>query len=776
MDGMDNKLADTIDSIFYKNIMNQVRDIILVVAIDGLIIDANHAAVTAYGYSLDELKTMRVHDLRSPQTRSAVDAQLLTARQQGVLFRTTHRRRNGECFSVEVSSKRFGLPEGEAVISIVRDITEAVAKETKILHQHTILTALHETALGLMNRLDMHDVLSEIISHAAGLIGTPHGFINILDENQGIYEIRVGLGHYQQEVGRKFKQTEGYSRQVYQTGKIIVVDDYRMSSHRLKGAAFDSVCQVAFVPLKAENKVIGVFGLSFLEPDRRFSDQDIALLVRFAELASIALVNARLHHSLIKSEEKLKKSNEEITAMYEELLAADEELRQQFDELVAKEEMIRRMAYYDALTGLPNRVYLQERLAGELERARRGESAGAVLFIDLDDFKMINDTFGHSCGDSIIVSVGKRILEAVGEPAVVARVGDDEFIALLPDASSQEKAGCIADRLLTLLGCDYEIGDSFIHLSASIGIAGYPSDGDSVEDILKSADLALFTAKTSGKNTWYFYEADLQAVVCENMLLKHGLREAVECEELTLHYQPLIDARSGRPVGFEALLRWASPVHGSVPPGHFIPLAEESNVIHKIGKWVIEEACRFARKLADRGNSDIRVSVNISPRQLASNDFVACVANAIERAGISPGQLELEITESVLIDSLADSIHKLEELQSLGVYLALDDFGTGFSSLTYLRNLPVGTLKLDKSFIDPIIADAEQLQFVCSIVNMAHVLRLLVVAEGVETAEQFEQLAQCQCDLIQGYFFSRPLPEREAIMYLAGQAEDGTTE
>ncbi len=767
MDGMDNKLADAIDSIFYKNIMNQVRDIILVVAIDGLIIDANHAAVTAYGYSLDELKTMRVHDLRSPQTRSAVDAQLLTARQQGILFRTTHRRRNGECFSVEVSSKRFGLPGGEAVISIVRDITEAVAKETKILHQHTILTALHETALGLMNRLDMHDVLSAIISHAAGLVGTPHGFINILDENQGIYEIRVGLGHYQQEVGRKFKQTEGYSRQVYQTGKIIVVDDYRMSSHRLKGTEFDSVCQVVFVPLKAENKVVGVFGLSFLEPSRRFSDQDISLLVRFAELASIALVNARLHNSLIVSEERLRKTNEEITTMYEELLASDEELKQQFDELTTKEETIRRMAYYDSLTRLPNRAYLQERLASELERASRGESAGTVLFIDMDDFKMINDTFGHSCGDNIIIKVGNRILEAVGEPAVVARVGDDEFIVLLPDESSQENVRCIADNMLKLLGRDYEFDEAPIHLSASIGIASYPSNGDTAEDILKSADLALFTAKSSGKNTWRFYEADLQTIVFENMMLKHGLREAIECEELMLHYQPLVDARNGCVVGFEALLRWTSPVHGAVPPAHFIPLAEESNMIQKIGKWVIEEACRFAHKLAEIGNSDIRVSVNISPRQLVTDDFVAIVANAIDRAGISPGQLELEITESVLIDSLADSIRKLKELQALGVYLSLDDFGTGFSSLTYLRNLPVGTLKIDKSFIDPIIADAEQLQFVCSIVNMAHVLRLLVVAEGVETAEQFEQLAQCQCDLIQGYFFSRPLPEREAIGYLS---------
>ncbi|KYZ78016.1 hypothetical protein AXX12_00275 [Anaerosporomusa subterranea] len=935
------KTAGDITNEFYRTIMEQARDIILVVAPDGKIIDANQSASTAYGYSLDELRSICVYDLRSPETRIAVDAQIKKAQQEGILFRTIHMRRNGDHFPVEVSSRRIQLLTGEAVVSIVRDITEAVASETESLQRNMVLTALHETAMGLMQSLDMNDVLTAIVSRAANLVGTSHGFISILDEEQGVFERKIGLGHYVQDVGRKIRLTEGFSGQVYKTGEIIVVDDYSTSRHRLNGPFFDRIYQVAWVPLKKESKVIGVFGLSFLEPTRRFSDQEISLLVQFAEIASIALVNARLHNSLIESEKKLKKNNEDITALYEELLASDEELKQQFDELLIKEEAIRRqtvilkslhdtalglmhrrdsedllkqivvgatelvgtphgfiyrldkekgvfyqshglgtfkgnvrrdmpidqgiagtvyrtgkpmiandfsewrnrysvsaqfeelcsvlqiplksegevvgiiglayceeqkafgsneleilsrlaelasialdnaiivktmwrMAYYDSLTGLPNRAYLQERLARELEKASRGEATGTVLFIDLDDLKMINDTLGHSCGDSVIVKAGACILAAAGEHSVVARIGGDEFIVLLPNESDQTKAGCLADNMVKLLSRDYEIGDSRIHMSASIGIALYPSDGGTVEDIFKNADLAMYAAKGSGKNTWRFHEASLQVTAYENMMLKRDLREAIERGELSLQYQPLVDAQSGCVVSFEALLRWTSSEHGSVPPSRFIPLAEESDTIRKIGKWVIEEACRFARKLSAMGKGEIRVSVNVSPRQLVAGDFVAIVCKAIDRAGIKPNQLEIEITENALIDSLEDSNDKFRELRAIGVGLSLDDFGTGYSSLTYLRSLPVETLKIDKSFIDLIVSDEAQLQFISSIVDMAHVLRLAVVAEGVETKEQLEKLVKCQCDFIQGYLFSHPLPEKEAILYLDRLIAEGT--
>ncbi|KYZ75850.1 hypothetical protein AXX12_11685 [Anaerosporomusa subterranea] len=613
---------------------------------------------------------------------------------------------------------------------------ELLRREEDIRRQNSILTSLHETAMGLMKRVALKDVLTAIVSHANDLIGTSHGFINILDAEQGVFERKVGLGHYAQDIGRKIKLTEGFGGQVYKSGAITVVDDYSASNRRLDGSFFDHINQVVLVPLKRDDTVIAIFGLSFLEPDRSFSDQEISLLVQFAQLASMALDNALLVDSLEK------------------------ELR----ERRVQEQKNWRLAYYDSLTGLPNRAYVYARLAEEFDKAGRGKTSGAILHIDLDDLKLINDTLGHSIGDEIIVKAGEYIVAGAGEHALVARIAGDEFMILLVGESDREKVAHIADTVVRQLSREYAIGESRVHMSGSIGIAFYPDDGDTAADVLKKADLALHEAKISGKNTWRFCKAKLQIVAYENMVLKQELREAIEHEELSLYYQPIVDAGSGRIVSFEALLRWTNSAYGAVPPSRFIPLAEENDTIQRVGKWVIEEACRFARQLAEMGKCDIRVSVNVSPRQIIADDFVAVVCQAIDRAGISPSQLEVEITENALIASLEDSTQKLRELRNIGVGLSLDDFGTGYSSLTYLRNLPVGTLKIDKSFIDPMVSDAVQLQFICSIVNMAHVLGLTVVAEGVETEEQLAKLVQCQCDFIQGYVFSRPLAEKEAIL------------
>jgi diguanylate cyclase (GGDEF)-like protein/PAS domain S-box-containing protein len=705
--------------------MEQARDIILVVATDGQIIDANQAASTAYGYSLEELREICVHDLRSPETRIAVDAQIKRAQQEGILFRSFHMRKNGDRFPVEVSSRRFQLIKGEAIVSIVRDITDAIASETEILQQNMILTALHKTAMGLMHRHDPEDLLNLIVASATELVGTPHGFIYRLDKQKGIFYQSHGLGTFEGNTRRDMPIDQGVAGTVFRTGQPVIANDFREWRRRYPASAqFEELCSVLQIPLKSAGEVIGIIGLAYCEAQNAFGRNELEIVSRLAELASIALDNA----SLIRT--------------------------------------MSRMAYYDSLTGLPNRSYLQERLTRELASARRGEAAGAVLFIGLDDLKMINDTLGHAYGDRIIVKAGACILAAAGDHSVVARIGGDEFIVLLANESNQEKVGCLADTMVKLLSRDYEIGESPIHMSASIGVAVYPSDGNTTEDILKSADLALSAAKSNGKNTWRFYERSLQTIAYENMMLKSDLREAIERGELALHYQPLVNASSGCVIGFEALLRWTSSEHGPVPPSRFIPLAEESDTIQKIGKWVIEEACRFARKLAAMGRDDLRIGVNVSPRQLVADDFVASACKAIDSAGIKPNQLEFEITENALIDSLEDSKNKFRELRALGVGLSLDDFGTGYSSLTYLRGLPVGILKLDKSFIDPIVADEAQLQFISAIVDMAHVLRLAVVAEGVESEEQLKRLVSCRCDFIQGYLFSRPLPENEAILYL----------
>jgi len=449
-------------------------------------------------------------------------------------------------------------------------------------------------------------------------------------------------------------------------------------------------------------------------------------------------------------------ANQDIT----ERVRAEEALRQQ-------SETIRHMAYFDQLTGLANRVQLNELLNKELESARKGDSSGCILFLDLDDLKMVNDTYGHTCGDDIIIEAGTRIVAEVGKDAFVARIGGDEFIIVLTGKSDRQAIEDIAKRIIESLGQKHEVLGTNFHMTASIGIAAYPADGDTTEEIIKNADNAMYAAKRDGKNCWRFYSAVMQIEAYEKMRLTNSLRYAQGRGEFTLHYQPQMLTEGRKVAGFEALIRWNSSEHGSVPPVQFIPLAEQCGLIHPIGRWVIEEACKFAKRLDEQGWGTIPVAVNISPKQLAADDFIAIVRNAVNEAGIEPHQLELEITESILIESLEDANRKLTELREFGVGLSLDDFGTGYSSLTYLRNLPVGTLKIDKPFIDMITTDSNVPKIICSIINIAHILNMTVIAEGVETEEQLAYLAANGCDRIQGYIYSRPIPEAEAIKFLA---------
>jgi diguanylate cyclase (GGDEF)-like protein len=430
------------------------------------------------------------------------------------------------------------------------------------------------------------------------------------------------------------------------------------------------------------------------------------------------------------------------------------------------QKQITMMAYQDALTGLPNRARLTQLLEEEMRRAQQGISSGMLLFIDLDDLKMINDNFGHTCGDNVITTAGEFIVSSLEEPSFVARMGGDEFIVLLPGVTRREEGALIADRLVASLQREYHVCGQHVHMSASIGATMYPEDAETVEEILKTADSAMYAAKEAGRNCWRFFESTMRDEVYHKMVMTNSLRRALERDELFLQYQPQLGLATGSIIGVEALVRWRSEEHGFVSPAKFIPLAEQTGLIQPIGEWVLRQACRFAKELSSLGFNDQHVAVNISPRQLEMPDFVSLVKATIEEAGISPLRLELEITETVLIDSLEDSIRKLKELQDIGVRLSLDDFGTGFSSLTYLRQLPVQTLKIDKSFIDRISEDELQMGFVASIVEMAHVLGLFVIAEGVETESQQQMLRGLACDGLQGYHFARPMDEAAVIDFL----------
>lgn len=437
------------------------------------------------------------------------------------------------------------------------------------------------------------------------------------------------------------------------------------------------------------------------------------------------------------------------------------------EERIKQEKEIAHMAYYDSLTNLANRHHLNEWLNSEMERSRKGESYGAVLFIDLDDLKLVNDTYGHKYGDTIIVEAALRIINVLDNEFFIARVGGDEFVVILSGVKEHSKIENIVQSIRGALGRTLELFGMQFGISASIGIATYPNDGNTVEEIIKNADNAMYAAKRSGKNCWRFYIETMQQEVYKEMRMTNSLRYALDENEIYLVYQPQFDTTGKNILGLEALLRWNSKEHGNVSPLQFIPLAEQSGLIHDIGQWVLCEACCFARRLGDKGLDNIRVAVNISAKQIANDDFIFIVQKAIEEAAIEPNQLELEITESSLMTSLEDAIDKLIQLKNLGVHLSLDDFGTGFSSLTYLLNLPVETLKIDKSFIDMITTDIQGAKIISSIINMAHTINMIVLAEGVETECQLAYLTDNGCDCIQGYLFSPPISEAEVIRLLS---------
>ncbi|MDN3560402.1 bifunctional diguanylate cyclase/phosphodiesterase [Vreelandella neptunia] len=415
-------------------------------------------------------------------------------------------------------------------------------------------------------------------------------------------------------------------------------------------------------------------------------------------------------------------------------------------------------AHHDALTGLPNRLLLGQRLEEGCVVARRYHRYIAVLFIDLDDFKPINDTLGHEVGDFILVEVAKRLENELRPWDTVARFGSDEFVVLLPDLAHQGDVIQVVERVLQGLSPPYWFRDSELRITASIGIAINDGSMKNPRQLIQQADLAMYKAKRRGRNTYHWYTEDLNRKVSERVSLRSALQQAIEQQQFELHYQPQIHAPSGRVVGVEALIRWQHPERGNIPPSDFISLAEDTGQIIPISEWVLATACRDAQQLNGLGLGDITMAVNISPMQFQRPGFLASIEQVLASSGLTPALLELELTEGVLMDSAEQAIQALKNLRALGVQIALDDFGTGFSSLSYLKRLPINRIKIDRSFVRDVITDRYDAAIIDGVVAMAGKMGLEVLVEGVETAEQFGYLQQHHCDYFQGYYFARPMP------------------
>ncbi len=448
------------------------------------------------------------------------------------------------------------------------------------------------------------------------------------------------------------------------------------------------------------------------------------------------------------------------------------------------EQRIRFLAYYDALTDLPNRRSFAQRLDRALASAHRRERHMGVLFLDLDRFKRINDSLGHAAGDQLLQEVAERLLgcvratDCVSRPVdqhperrLVARLGGDEFVVLLTEISSSEDAARVARRLVESLADSFTLNDQEVFLTASIGIALYPDDGVDADTLIKNADTAMYHAKSQGGNNHQYYAESMNATALERLVLESNLGKALDRREFILHYQPQFDI-DGHLVGAEALIRWQHPEQGMIPPGEFIPLAEKTGLIVKIGDWVLLTACAQASAWRRAGHPLARMAVNLSSRQLEKKDFPRRLAEILEHTGLEPGCLELELTESTLMQDRDETVEMLRALKAMGVRLSIDDFGTGYSSLGYLMRFPLDALKIDRSFLNGIPGESDHAAIASAIIAMSKSLGLMVVAEGVETEAQVEFLRQKGCDEMQGFLLGKPMPADELVRLLAGAGRE----
>jgi diguanylate cyclase (GGDEF)-like protein/PAS domain S-box-containing protein len=445
-------------------------------------------------------------------------------------------------------------------------------------------------------------------------------------------------------------------------------------------------------------------------------------------------------------------------------------LVQDVTERLNTERTIHYMAHHDALTGLPNRRLMQDRLHQAIMAARRNQRHVAVLFLDLDRFKVVNDTLGHDSGDFVLKDIARRLVQCVREVDTVSREGGDEFVIILPDLERPEHARTVADKILKEVARPVEIAGHDIHITPSIGISHYPNDATDVQQLLKHADNAMYQAKDAGRATVRFYTTDLNFLLSKRLEIESRLRKAIENEEFFLRYQPQVDLESGRISGMEALIRWNDPKKGEVSPNDFIPVAEELGLIVPIGEWVFRTACRQLKRWEQEGVAPLTVSINISPRQFMSRRLVGTLLAIVQETGADPRRIELEITETMIMRNIEQSIETLAQLRAAGMQVAVDDFGVGYSSLNQLTRLPASSMKIDRSFINNLPGDLPSGSITEAIIAMAKRLKLRVIAEGVENRAQLDFLRANNCEAFQGYLFSRPITALEATAMLRAQA------
>jgi len=485
----------------------------------------------------------------------------------------------------------------------------------------------------------------------------------------------------------------------------------------------------------------------------------------------ISSVSKQINNMLEIIEESHEQLEQRVEERSHELKKSTLQLAQEIDErknieeeLVIHKEHLMRLAHYDSLTSLPNRLFFNEILNKAISHANRHKKQLAILFIDLDRFKKINDALGHPTGDLVLNEISKRFSKTLRAGDILARLGGDEFIILLNDIDHPKFASPVAEKLLQVTAEPILISHHKFFITASIGICIYPDDGATLEDLQKNADLAMYKAKHSGGGIFHYFTPEMNSQAHEHIQLETALRKAINNNEFVLHFQPKLNLSDGTLNSVEALVRWENPDIGLISPNEFIPLAEETGLIMQIGEWALREACKINKSWQEQGYQPICVAVNLSPKQFRTQDISQLVAGILAETGLEAKYLELEITETAVMENVEDAVTKLNEIRDMGVNISLDDFGTGYTSINYLKQFPINLLKIDQNFIKGIPQNQNDLAITSAIIALAHSLGIKVVAEGVETAEQLQFLADHNCDIVQGYFLSRPLPEQKIVL------------
>jgi diguanylate cyclase (GGDEF)-like protein len=594
-------------------------------------------------------------------------------------------------------------------------------------------------------------------------INSPNGHTNTPISETSLQGYTIIKDIYDKPIGM-FQMTS--PRLIYMTG--VKAIHYYLISFFILGVLF-SVIMLWLL------RILVIKRLERLDKDVSEISENNELSRRVDESGSdeLSSVSNKINHmmsiieaSQLKLEHRVKERTQELQKTNVQLQQEIAERKTVEKELIIHKEHLVRLAHYDSLTSLPNRVFFSEMLNKTLNHSRRHNKTLAILFIDLDRFKNINDALGHPIGDLVLKEVASRFSTVLRAGDVLARLGGDEFILLINDINHPKFASPIAEKLLQLCAQSIKVGTHEFFITTSIGICIFPGDGDSLEDLLKNADMAMYKAKRSGGGVFQYYTKEMNQEAHEHIKLEASLRKAINNNEFVLYYQPKLNLSDGSMMGVEALIRWESPELGMVSPAKFIPLAEETGLIMQIGEWALREACRANKSWQNQGYKSISTAVNLSPKQFRHQDIAQLVKTILSETGLNPELLELEITETAVMDNVDAAINRLNAIKEMGVKITIDDFGTGYTSISYLKQFPVSVLKIDQSFIKGVPDNQDDVAITTAVIALAHSLNMKVVAEGVETPEQLQYLADHDCDMVQGYYLSRPLPEAKILLQL----------